>query len=329
MLFFQKIEIWYQKIKDYSFDCFKDENPTLWTNIQKCFLTLVHGFICDEYTSRAASLTYYTVTSIVPFMALMLGWLPKGGEEKAIKILEFLLPIKPESATRIFNTFSNYGNNPNVSWWVYLGTFAVMLWATYSLFFNLTHTLNDTIWKVDDRPLGRRIVFYVVTLAIVIATVWIANFVLNSINVWMFYAMAFVVSFLVYRLFPNVSYSKENITISGKPCFIKTKGPFFGALLFTGLLWGASSLATCFSGVIIESYIRNYGKTFYVVFVMLLWIWAVYVLFLSCAKIGWFIDNPKHNDIKQQDPIEEMILKVGNIAVRTFFEIKRKINNRK
>ena len=160
----------FQKIEEYSFDCFKDENPTLWTNIQKCFWTLVHGFVCDEYTSRAASLTYYTVTSIVPFMALMLSMISKESINKLKDILPDLVPVKEDVVKLVFNSFEKYGTiqNQDVNILFKIGTIILMVWATYNLFYNLIHTLNNTIWGVEDRSLGRRVIFYICTIAIVV-----------------------------------------------------------------------------------------------------------------------------------------------------------------
>lgn len=314
MQFFQKIKDFFQKIKDYDFDCFKDENPTLWTNIQKCFWTLVHGFVCDEYTSRAASLTYYTVTSIVPFIALIRILIPEKGIEPIQEMLKYLLPVTKDASSNIFMFFENKSIDGDVTFWVSIGTILAMVWATYSLFYNLIHTMNATIWGVEDRAIGKRIVFYVCTMAVIVGFTWLAYPILTSIRIdaWGFYAIAFIGSFLIYWLFPNVSYysekSKRTPMLPATKYGPKWKGSFCGAVLFATLLCIISFLASIFSDKIIERYITNYGKTFYIIFILLTWIWGFFVLFLSCAKIGQFIDYPKQNDAK---PIEENLIRKG------------------
>ena len=77
-----------------------------------------------------------------------------------------------------------------------------------------------------------------------------------------------------------------------------------------------SYLGSLFSDIIIGSYIRNYGKTFYIVFLAFAWIWAGYVLFLSCAKIGWFVDNPKHNDYKEKNLLEYLEPFIGHVVIK-------------
>lgn len=290
----------YQNIKTYNFDCFQNkEKPSLWENIQKCFWTFVHGFICDEYTSRAASLTYYTITSLVPFFAFFFSMV---STDIIDTIKELLLNVIPEEniANHAFNAFNNYGKT-KVHPLIASGSIIVMLWATYSLFYNVIHTLNSTIWKVEDRPIINRLKFYGLSLFIILLAVTFLKELKEYLSLLSF-VIVFVVSFFVYRFFPNVQYNKDESHITNGP---QIKGCFCGALIFVILSYLFSNIFVFFSEMILNSYIRNYGKTFYVIFFILAWIWAFYVLFLSCAKIGQFIDSPKQNDIKSKKNISK------------------------
>lgn len=295
----------YENIKNYGFDCFREPNPSLWTNIQKAFWTLVHGFICDEYTSRAASLTYYTVTSIVPFMALLLCMLPMKNFDALENLLSHAFPMSENFASRVFNSFENYSGmvDPSLSPWVALCTLVVMIWSTYSLFYNVVHTLNTTIWKFEDRDISDRLVFYGCSMfALILLACVLIPFIktFEAFSVVFFYAIAFCASFLMYKYFPS---GKKNGTEADGKKQVKPeiKGSFYGALIFVVLLMFLSFVTHLLSELILASYVRSYGKTFYVFFLMLAWIWAFYIILLSCAKIGQFIDNPTQNDPNKEE----------------------------
>lgn len=126
----------------------------------------IHGFIDDDAYSKASSLTFYTLLSIVPLVAILLAIAKGFGFEKALRMditekfqehraaIEVLLQVA-------YSWLNNVKSN------VITGFGALLLfWSVIGLFNNIERALNG-IWKTKlTRTWGRKILDYIALMII-------------------------------------------------------------------------------------------------------------------------------------------------------------------
>lgn len=268
----------FQDVKTLNFDCFDKDGFTIW----KLLIFLAHGFANKDLTAKAASLTYYSFTSIVPFMSLFFCFTPRFGAEDMVPYLQTIFPYFSDVIASAFVLISRYGQEAvAMTPWVHLVTVGVMVWCGYNLCYNVVHNLN-VVWEVEDRPFWERLKFYVVAfvgLAIMISVV--APFVSQLPRV-------FGVNVAVYILLCMVITSMYFFGPNTKVSFLAA---LVAALIFVGLLILMNVFFFWLYDVLVSSYVRNYGKTFFIVFMLFAWFETIWIFFLIGSMVSCLLDK--------------------------------------
>lgn len=124
---------------------------------------VIQGFLADSCMLRASALTYATLLSIVPLLALMFALLKGFGVQNTLEPL--ILEHLALGAEDIVSQIIRYIDNTNVARLGVVGLAALIL-AVLALLSNIEKSFNH-IWSVDEtRPLLRRFADYFSVVAI-------------------------------------------------------------------------------------------------------------------------------------------------------------------
>ena len=126
----------------------------------RILLLALRGFNDDRCMLRASALTYYSLLSVVPLVAMAFGVSKGFGLEKRLEkqILE-TLPNQQEVAVRVIDYARSFLENTQGGIIAGVGV-AVLFWAVVRLMGNIEKSFND-IWGVrKGRSLGRKFADY-------------------------------------------------------------------------------------------------------------------------------------------------------------------------
>lgn len=125
----------------------------------KWLIILFDGVNKDKLFLRASALTYTTILSIVPFLAVAFSVLKGLGFQNTTYIREILLEVAA-GREQIVDTIIEYINKTNVSTLGAVGT-GFLFFTVISLLSNIENSFN-IIWGAKRaRPIGRKIADYV------------------------------------------------------------------------------------------------------------------------------------------------------------------------
>lgn len=157
---FINTDIWRIRLKDHSW------SKSFFIRFLRIAVLSVRGFNENKCKFRASALTFFSLLSIVPVIALMFG-IAKGfglQEKVAAQILE-KMKGQEEVANRVI-TFAN-SLLDKASGGVIAGVGVVFLfWAIISLLSNIENSFNDIWGVVKSRTFGRKVADYLVTMLV-------------------------------------------------------------------------------------------------------------------------------------------------------------------
>lgn len=276
-----------------------DEIPQpfrLIANTIKVLYMATKSFIFDDLMSRAASLTYSTVLSIVPMLAVIVG-IAKGFGLQAVvhDALVEAFPGQEDQLSQVFVYVENYLEQVQGGLFIGFGLI-VLLYTVLMLIASIEDALNS-IWQAPhSRPWSRRILDYfgfflllpilltgssVVTLLgtavrnMVSPDVMIISSVMEfSLNLIPYiFSIASLVA--LYMLLPNVRVRFVPALISGTLAGIAFQ--IFQSLYISGVLW-------------ISRYNAIYGS-FAAFPLLLLWMQLSWTITLFGAQLCYSIQN--------------------------------------
>jgi len=255
---------------------------------------VVRGFIADGCMLRASALTFTTLLSLVPMLALVFSVLKGFGVQNELEplLLEQLAVGGGAAVTKIVE----YINNTNVA---RLGTYGlVFLIATVlTLLSNIEESFNS-VWGVKEtRPMLRRFTDYfsVVTIGPLLVVVAISmtstlksqqmvitlteHEYLGELLLFMFEILPFVVMWLVfaglYLFMPNVKVSPKAALVGG---------------VFGGTLWQLSQWGYLSFQVGVARYNAIYG-TMAALPILMVWIYLSWMIVLLGLEMTYATQN--------------------------------------
>jgi len=258
-------------------------------------LTLViRGFFNDGCMLRASALTYTTLLSLVPMLALVFSVLKGFGVQKVLEplLLEQLAVGGGQAVTKIVE----YINNTNVA---RLGSFGLvfLIITVLTLLSNIEQAFNS-VWGVEEtRPLLRRFTDYfsVVTVGPILVVVAISmtstlksqqlvkaltdHAYVGEALLALFEVLPFMVMWLVfaglYLFMPNIKVSPRAALIGG---------------IFGGTLWQVSQWGYLNFQVGVARYNAIYG-TMAALPILMVWIYVSWVIVLIGLEMTYATQN--------------------------------------
>jgi membrane protein len=147
---FLKTDIWRIRLKSYP------RSKSFFLRQLRIVVLAVRGFYEDKCKFRASALTFYSLLSVVPVIAMMFGIAKGFGLEKRIEteLLE-RMQGQEEVAKRIISFASSLLENTSGGFIAGIGV-AFLFWAVIKVLSNIENSFND-IWGVKTpRSIGRK-----------------------------------------------------------------------------------------------------------------------------------------------------------------------------
>lgn len=262
----------------------------------KSIYMAIKGFVAENLTQKASALTYSTVLSIVPLLAVLLGIAKGFGiQDIFFEALVDYFPSHQDQLGRSFAFVDNYLGQVRSG--IFLGFGLVLLFYTV---FNLLSTIENAfneIWeKPQSRPLKAKILSYFAMLFLlpVIMTVssgltlamstiknsFVKDYViLGPIAELILQVVPFVLivfTFVgMFMAMPNVKVRFFPALLSGLLAGIAYQT--FQMMYINGMMW-------------ISKYNAIYGS-FAAFPLLLLWMQLTWIIILFCAKLCYAIQN--------------------------------------
>lgn len=264
----------------------------------KVIYIAVYDFINENLISKASSLTYSTVLSIVPMLAVVIGIAKGFGMQNAVK--KALIEAIPSHSSEIDKAFvyvQNYLDQVQGGLFLGLG-FIILLYTVLMLISNIEDIFNK-IWKAPfSRSWGSRVRNYlgimillplfltlssgVTILSQTIKNTFISDYVIlgeltNVLLKLSPYVMYSIVFISLYLTLPNVKVKFLPALIGGTVAGVSFQ--LFQLLYISGVLW-------------ISKYNAIYGS-FAAFPLLLLWLQLSWVIALFGAQLAYSIQNVK------------------------------------
>ncbi len=310
----------------------------------KWFVLIIRGFLDNQCMLRASALTYVTVLSIVPFLAVAFSIMKGFGFQKTNFIRDMLM--KATGNVTMTDHIVNSIGNADVGALGAIGIGA-LLFTVISLLGNIEKSFN-VIWGIKKgRTMGRKFTDYIsVTLVapifMVVAMSTTAGLAsqafiqkLMSISVFAYVyltVLKILPYFMVGLLFTFLYYFLPNATI-------KFKSAFWGGII-AGIMWQIAQWGFLRFGVAVARSTALY-RNFAPLFIFFLWVYISWVIVLLGAEMSFAIQNVKtfqkeagaskiSNDEKQKLGVKMLILMTKNFESdsepMTNEEISAKVN---
>lgn len=183
-------------------------SPSIWTRMMRVIYDTGRGFIEDDCYSKASALTYYSIFSVVPILAILFGIAKGFGLEQA---LEFEMGERFSEQRELMDKMIQFAYS-----WLQtvkgdiiagVGIFA-LFWSVLGLLNSIESSLN-AIWKMPiSRSFGRRMSDYLAAIVVcpfflIVSssiTVWISN--LTHISENLFVEVINPLLLFILKLFP-------------------------------------------------------------------------------------------------------------------------------
>ena len=147
---FLKTDIWRIRLKNYP------RRKSFFLRQLRIIVLAVRGFAEDKCKFRASALTFYSLLSVVPVIAMMFGIAKGFGLEKRVETV-FLQKMQgqEEAAKRVIDFANSLLENASGGFIAGVGV-AFLFWAIIKVLSNIENSFND-IWGVKNpRTLGRK-----------------------------------------------------------------------------------------------------------------------------------------------------------------------------
>jgi membrane protein len=265
-----------------------------WLKQAQIVAVVYRDFFNDGCLIRASALTYVTLLSIVPLLALMFAMLKGLGVQNALEpvILEHLAI----GSEQVISEVVRYINNTNVG---RLGTFGLvfLVFATLTLLSNIEKSFNH-VWGVKEtRPLFRRFADYfsVVVIGPIFILVAISmTTTLQSQGVVRRLLETVYVGHFVYFLFQVIPYVFMWIAFAGLYIFmpnikVSPKAALVGGI-FGGTIWQLCQWGYVHFQFGVARYNAIYG-TMAALPILMVWLYLSWVIVLMGLEVTYASQN--------------------------------------
>jgi len=277
---FLKSEIWRIQARKLS------RRELIYINPLRVLLLAIRRFVEDKCELRASALTFYTLLSIVPVVAMAFGIAKGFGLEKMLEAqLLAKFEAQPEVADRLLGFARSLLENTKGGAIAGVGV-AVLFWSVIKVLGNIEFALND-IWGIPRaRHLGRKLADYlsmmlicpvlliIASSATVIVTTQITAMVeklafLGPAGGWIIFLIEFLPYTVIWFLFSFMYVFMPNTKV-------QLKSAVWGGIL-AGTIYQLTQFAYIKFQVGVSSYGAIYGS------------FAALPLFLAWLQLSWLI----------------------------------------
>ncbi len=271
-------------------------------NIVKALFLSVRFFISDRMMEKASALTYYTLLSIVPIFALILG-IAKGFNVQ--DMLEDTIASaetgQNETITYIFRFADSYLEHSKTGVIMGIGI-VLLLWVIYGLIGNVESVFNQIWQQKKGRSTVRKVTDYLSIMIIIPLLIFLVcgfqiftHTILNNIGIEVIsetlrvlfkvipYLLIIIVFTFVYIVIPNAKVNFTNALIAGAVAGVGFI--FFQNIYLSGQIW-------------VSKYNAIYGS-FAALPLLLLWLQMSWVICLYGAELSFAAQNMRNFEFEK------------------------------
>lgn len=305
------------------------------THVGRAFYSASKGFVDDDCYSKASALSYYTLLSIVPVLAVAFGIAKGFGFEHGLEqqILATFSQQK-ELAIKVINFARSTLEQAHGSLIAGIGVLA-LFWTSMGLLGNLERALN-TIWKIPStRSIERRVVDYLPILIflpiLIVASSSFTYLIISKIVELTVYGGFYQeVKPLIYISYYTILLLLSWLLFSFIYIYIPNRKVSWGSCIVAGLIAGTSFQITQWAyinfQILVTSYNAIYGS-FAAIPLFLVWLQVSWLIVLAGAEVAYhhatYLKKSAYNPEKPVLASErELILMIMATCARGFTERK-------
>jgi len=243
----------------------------------------------DELTYYASSLSFYTVSTIIPIFFIVFSLIPQleqfDEHYSTLKsfLIEHLLPVQTDLITNYIDSFITNATN--------LGIISLSFTVIVSMFFFLSFSyVVNSIFKTKDRTIVKTLLTYLLLMLIVPLGLIISFYFTSNINQFIdthIYDSRFEVSsltpflidwilfFLIYKFAPNI--------------YVYYKASAISAFIAM-LIWSGSKMLFVHYVFLAKATSTIYGPFAMVIF-FLTWIYLSWIIFVYGLRLCYLINR--------------------------------------
>ncbi|MCJ7766600.1 MAG: YihY/virulence factor BrkB family protein [Thiovulaceae bacterium] len=243
----------------------------------------------DELTYYASSLSFYTISTIVPLLVIIFSILPRLANfdeyyaTLKVFLIENLLPVQTEVVTDYLDTF--IANSAQ------LGILGLSTTLVISLLFFISFSyVINTIFKARHSGFFKTIITYLFLVILLpmglVLSFYFTSSVSKFINTHLFestfqvstafsYLIEWTLFFIIYKIAPNV--------------YVYYKAAAISALIAT-LIWSSSKAAFVYYVLLAKATSTIYGP-FAITIFFLTWIYLSWIIFVYGLRLCYLINR--------------------------------------
>ena len=252
----------------------------------------------DVLNLQAMGLTYSTLLSLVPFLAVMFSVLKAFGVQNGLEpFLNQLLQPLGDAASQVTNTIVTFVENIRVGILGAVGT-AMLFYTVVTLVAKIEDALNQ-IWRLPhSRTWGQRVPAYLTVVLVGPVMVFTALTLTASAQSYWLVGRLFEIGFVSY-IFTLTTSVVPFILLCATFTFLYKFVPYTKVRLSSALIGGAAAgilwqlVGTAFAAFVANSasYAAVYSS-FAIMIVFLIWLYTGWLIFLIGAEVTYFHQYP-------------------------------------
>lgn len=286
-------------------------SPSIWKRVFRVIYDTVKGFIEDDCYSKASALTYYTLLSIVPILAVLFGIAKGFGFEKALQgDISARFAEQKELFDKLMEFAYSWLQNTQGGIIAGIGTVA-LFWSVLGLLNNIESTLNS-IWKIPQgRTWGTKICGYLAMMVIcpifLVASSSITVYINTQIeqtahtNIYVEAVSPYLLSFI--RLFP---FFLIWFLFTFVYLFIPNTKVYLRSTIIAGIIAGTAFQIWQWVYIRFQIGASSYGAiygSFAALPLFLIWLQVSWMILLAGAELAFEIENDLFIPYRKTQPI--------------------------
>lgn len=318
----------------------KDKHPvfSFFVRLGKIFFIAVKGFNKDKIQLRASALSYYTLLSIVPLLAMIFAIAQGFGmKDRLNTILTEKLAGQEELLNVLLQFVERYLGRINSGYIAGIGV-VILFWSVMKVLGNIESSFNN-IWQIKkSRMISRQFTDYISIL--VIAPVFLI--IASSFNVSQLSSISSSIPFLHYLdsvlkvLVTIISYTLIWFVFTLMYIIVPNTKVRFTPALVAGIIAGTMFQLLQWGYVNFQSLLSSYGAiygTFAALPLLMMWLEFSWLIVLLGAEISYAYQNAAHYEQEAEDiqvsPKQRRVLEllVAHKIITNFSDGKDPLNS--
>ena len=286
-------------------------SPSIWKRTIRVVCDAIRGFIEDDCYSKASALTFYSLLSIVPVLAVFLGIAKGFGFEQALELeMRQQFVEQSEVARKLIEFSHSWLRSVQGGLIAGVGTIA-LFWSVFGLLSTIESTLNE-IWKIPfSRPYNRRISDYLAAMIVGLLffvtssslTVFLSTQILQTDHDSVLIEAVSPLLVFILKLFP---FFLSCVLFTFIYLFMPNTKVYLRSGLIAGIIGGIAFQVWQWLYIKFQIGASNYGSiygSFAALPLFLIWLQFSWLILLAGAELAFELENDLFMPLRTIAPI--------------------------